>query len=181
MKNVFIIHGAYGKPNENWIPWLKQELENNDYKVTVPTFPTPDGQNYDNWLNVIEPYFRDFNEKTVLIGHSIGASFTLAILEKLNVKIKTTILVSGFVGPLGLELDEINKSIAERKYDWNKICASSNEFIVLHGEEDTYVPRKKAIELAQLLNTEPVFIPRGGHLNEAAGFTEFQLLLSRLM
>ncbi|MFC1802322.1 hypothetical protein ACFLY7_02680 [Patescibacteria group bacterium] len=26
MKTAFIIHGAYGSPNENWITWLEKEL-----------------------------------------------------------------------------------------------------------------------------------------------------------
>jgi len=181
MNNAFIIHGAYGKPNENWIPWLKQELEGNGYKVTVPAFPTPDGQNYDNWMQITEPYLTDFNEETVLIGHSIGASFTLAVLEKLNVKIKKTVLVSGFVGPLGLELDEINKTIAERVLDWDKVRANSTEFVVFHGNDDQYVPDSKAEELGELLGVEPVFVQEGGHLNEAAGFTEFPLLLSKIV
>ena len=181
MKNAFIIHGAYGKPDENWIPWLKQELESNGYKVITPAFPTPAGQNYDNWMQIVEPHLTDFNEETVLIGHSIGASFTLSILEKLNVKIEKTILASGFVGPLGLELDEINMTIAEREYDWNKVRSNSVGFVILHGSEDPYVPDAKAAELGKLLDTEPVLIPNGGHLNEAAGFTEFPLLLSQIV
>lgn len=181
MKNAFIIHGAYGKPDENWIPWLKQELEGNGYKVTVPAFPTPDGQNYDNWMQITEPHLTDFNEETILVGHSIGASFTLSVLEKLNIKIKKTVLASGFVGPLGLELDEINRTIAERVLDWDKVRANSSELVVLHGKEDPYVPDAKATELGKLLNTEPVFIPNGGHLNETAGFTEFPLLLDKLV
>lgn len=181
MKNTFIIHGAHGKPDENWIPWLKQELEKDGYKVTVPVFPTPDGQNYDNWMQVIEPYLNDFNEETILIGHSIGASFTLAVLERLNVQIKKGVLVSGFIGPLGLDLDEINKTIAEREYDWGKIRLNSSEFVVLHGNEDPYVPDDKAKELGKHLNTEPIFIPDGGHLNEVAGFTELPQLLSKIV
>jgi len=181
MKNVFIIHGAYGKPDENWIPWLKQNLEAQGYSVKVPAFPTPDGQNYDEWMSVIEPHLCEFNNETILIGHSIGAGFALSILEKLNVKIKKTILVSGFIGPLNLELDEINKTIAERALNWDTIRNNSYMFIVFHGEEDPYVPISKAEKLSSLLNTEPILIPNGGHLNEAAGFMEFPLILDKIV
>jgi len=35
--------------------------------------------------------------------------------------------------------------------------------------------------LGKLLDAEPIFIPNGGHLNEAAGFTEFPLLLNKIV
>jgi predicted alpha/beta hydrolase family esterase len=44
MANIFIIHGSYGNPDENWFPWLKKELEQEGHKVFVPKFPTPEDQ-----------------------------------------------------------------------------------------------------------------------------------------
>ena len=36
MKNAIVIHGTEGYPEENWFPWLKKELEQKDYIVSVP-------------------------------------------------------------------------------------------------------------------------------------------------
>jgi len=178
MKNIFIIHGAFGSPEENWIPWIKEQCEEKSYSVTVPTFPSGDDQNYDNWMKVLEPYLSEFNEQTVLIGHSIGATFVLSVLEKLNVTIEKSILVSGFLGLLGnKEFDTVNETISDRDFLWGKIGHASKEFVIIHGSNDPYVPTNKAKELGLLLETEPTFIPEGGHLNEAAGFTEFPQLL----
>ncbi len=48
MTNVFIIHGAYGHPEENWIPWLKSKLKELGYRVFVSKFPTPENQSLKN-------------------------------------------------------------------------------------------------------------------------------------
>lgn len=178
MKNIFIIHGAFGSPEENWIPWLQSELEGRGYSVTVPVFPTPEGQNYANWMRVIESYLSNFDEETVLLGHSIGATFALSILEKLEIKIKKTILVSGFLGSLdNKEFEAVNHTISEKDFLWGKINQSSKEFSIFHGDNDPYVPTNKATELGLLLDTEPIIIPEGGHLNEDAGFRKFPQLL----
>ena len=181
MKNAFIIHGAYGKPEENWIPFVRDGLQESDYIVHAPQFPTPEEQNYDNWLSVITPHLDKFTEETVLVGHSIGATFALCILEKLEVTIAKTVLVSGFLGNLNNEqFDSINHTIAERDFAWSLIQANSRQFFVVHGDNDPYVPTEKASELSQHLSVPPIMIPNGGHLNADAGFTEFPLLLDLL-
>jgi len=177
MKNAFIINGAFGNPGENWFPWLREELESLGYKVSVPTFPTPEDQNYDSWMKVVESYLKEFNEDTVLVGHSIGATFALSILEKLDARVAKTILASGFVGKNERELDAINKTIAERDFDWETIKNHSESFSVLHGDDDPYVAMEKPEELGRLLGVEPIIIPQGGHLNKDTGFTKFPQLL----
>lgn len=185
MKNAFIIHGAYGSPEENWLPWLKAELEEQGYKVTVPRFPTPEEQNYGNWIEVIEPYLSEFNEKTILIGHSIGATFTLCILEKLQVQIAKTALAAGFVSNLGEnvsdELAAMNVTIAERKFDWEKIRQNSKNFYIFQSDNDKYVSIEKGIELGNFLQVDPIIIPNGAHFNQGAGFVKFPQLLDIIL
>ena len=69
MTNIFIIHGAYGHPEENWFPLLKQELEKHGHQVFIPKFPTPENQTLINWLKVSEAYIKKLGESSV-IGHS---------------------------------------------------------------------------------------------------------------
>jgi predicted alpha/beta hydrolase family esterase len=80
--NAFIIHGAYGDENENWFPWLKRELESQRYTVITPRFPTPEGQSLEAWLRIMHEYQNKIDEKTIMIGHSIGCAFILNVLER---------------------------------------------------------------------------------------------------
>ena len=38
MDNYFVIHGSYGNPYKNWIPWLKQKLAIRKKECFVSTF-----------------------------------------------------------------------------------------------------------------------------------------------
>ena len=66
MKNVFIIHGAFGYPDENWFGWMKNKINKLGYEVYVPQLPTPEGQSLGNWLKVFEKYENKINNCTKL-------------------------------------------------------------------------------------------------------------------
>jgi hypothetical protein len=176
-KTAFIIHGAYGSPNENWIPWLKKELEKRNWEVKVLVFPTPERQNLISWLETIDPFLKDMSEHTILIGHSIGATFILHLLEKLDTTIKASYLVSGFLGRLdNPDFDEINQSFM-KDFDWEKIRRNSNKFYIYHSDNDPYVPFEKAKELADKLKIKPILVRSAGHFNIDSGYSKFDKLL----
>ena len=177
--NFFIFHGIYGHPDENWFPWLKEELESMGFEVTVPKFPTPIGQSLESWLKVIEKYEENVGEGTILIGHSLGASFILSFLER-NKKIKAAFLVAGYHKKLDNEFRELNKTFVEKDFDWEKIKKNCEKFFVIASDNDPYIPLETSRELAGMLNTELVVIRNGGHLNKKAGFLEFPALLDSI-
>ena len=63
--NVFIIHGIYGNPNENWFPWLKTELEKKGHEAIAPKFPTPIGQSLESWLKIFKKYEEKISSETI--------------------------------------------------------------------------------------------------------------------
>jgi len=181
MTNVFIIHGAYGNPEENWFPWLKSELEKLDCRVFIPKFPTPKNQTLENWRNVFEEYKKDLNENSIVIGHSLGPAFLLDILEKLDNPIKAAFFISGFIGLLNNpDFDNINKSFVDRSFDWLKIKQNCPKFFVFHSDNDPYVPLEKAKQLAKNLGVDVIIVKNAGHFNEKAGYKEFNLLLDKI-
>jgi hypothetical protein len=181
MANATIIHGSYGSPNENWIPWLKNELEKLNFKVFVPKFPTPVGQSLEAWEKFFKKYEKSLDENSIIIGHSLGPAFILRILEKSKKPIKAAFFVSGFVDFLGLpEFDEINKTFVGKEFDWNKIKQNCKKFILFHSDNDPYVPIENAKRLAKALGVEIIIIKNAGHFNKAAGYLKFEELLEKI-
>ncbi len=176
---LFIIHGAYGNPGENWFPWLKKALKK--HEVIIPTFPTPENQTLENWMEVFEPYLDKIDENTVFIGHSLGPAFILNILEKINIKVKACFFVAGFTGSLGNDtFDKINCTFADKKFNWGKIRNNCSKFYIFNSTDDPYVPISKGEELAINLNSGLIKVDNAGHFNEDAGYTKFQLLLEKI-
>lgn len=177
--NLFIFHGAFGSPNENWFPWLKTEVEKLGIEVFVPTFPTPEGQSLNSWNKAFEPYEKHLSEKSILAGHSLGPAFILNLLERIETRVAASFLVSPFTGLINLtEFDTINYSLTDRKFDWKKIKSHCKEFYVYHSDNDPYVPQSKSAFVAEKVEAKKYeIIKGGGHLNKSAGFSEFPLLL----
>jgi len=181
MPNVIIIHGSYGSPSENWIPWLKWELEKLGCRVFVPRFPTPKNQSIQNWLTIFNKYEQYLDRKSIVIGHSIGVAFLLNILEKRNKPIKAAFFVSGFTGLLNNPaFDKLNSSFVDKNFNWQMIKKNCSHFFVFHSNNDPYVPLKKATDLAQNLGVNIILVQDAGHFNEKAGFTKFDLLLQNI-
>ncbi|MCK5282632.1 MAG: serine hydrolase family protein [Nanoarchaeota archaeon] len=181
MKNAFIIHGSYGSPDENWFKWLKNELEKIGFAVYLPKFPTPQNQNIENWFKVFQKYEQYLDEDSIMIGHSLGPAFILNLLEKIEKKIYTSFFVSGFIGQLNnLDFDEINKSFADKVFDWNKIKESCKRFILFHSDNDPYIPLNKAEELKEKLDAELIVVKDAGHFNTVSGYDKFEELLEKI-
>jgi uncharacterized protein len=178
MKEIVIVHGTGGDPEENWFPWLAEEVRKRGHRAILPTFPTPEGQELDRWLAVLEEEVGELTPDTVLVGHSLGAGFILRALERSDAKVAATFLVSGFVGELGQEgFDPLNAPFFRDEFDWDRIQGSSSVFQAYLGSDDPYVPRAKGEEVAAFLGIPLIVIDGGGHLNTAAGFTTFEQLL----
>lgn len=175
---IVIIHGAYGSPEENWIPWLRARLEKLGCKVIVPHLPTPKGQKLDKWLKILNKAVPIWDEDIIFVGHSLGPALVLKKIEELKKPIKAAFLVSGFIGKLGLkEFDPINASFFDKGFNWEKIIKNCQNFFVYNSDNDPYVPLSKGKELAKNLGIKLNVLHSAGHINTAAGYTNFPKLM----
>jgi predicted alpha/beta hydrolase family esterase len=182
MKTV-IFHGTDGSPDGNWFPWLKTELEKLGHEVFVPKMPTPDNQSVDTWVEATHDQLPfKFDSDTILIGHSLGATWILDALSYPPTKpVKASFLVSGFLEDLGDEFfDSHNHTFTHFPIDWEKVRTHAGKITIFHGDNDPYVPTAQAEKLAKKLGVKPIFIKNGGHLNAESGYTKFPELLKMI-
>lgn len=178
--NVIILHGTGGCSGENWFPWLKAQLEKRRYTVFVPDLPDSDFPNGEKWANyVIQNVPFDFDEQTIIVGHSAGAALIPMLLQKLpaDTKVKKTILVSGFHDTLGW--DKL-KDLQNVTVDYDTVKQKVDEVILLHSDNDPYVDLSQAEWLAEKLNGQLRILKGQGHFNIGSSpkYKEFPKLLS---
>lgn len=181
MKNAIIIHGTEGYPEENWFPWLKNELERLGYRVEVPQFPSPPvvPAKISEWFDVLDNH--EINEDTVLIGHSLGGVFTLRILEKIDTPVKSAFFVGTPVGIKPIKYYDRDVAFSGFDFDWKKIRGNARKFVAFHSDNDPYVDLANGQKLAEKLGITLHFVPNSGHFNAQAGYTKFPALLQEII
>jgi leucyl-tRNA synthetase/predicted alpha/beta hydrolase family esterase len=143
---VFLAHG-FGKTGDDiWFPWLKKELERQEYEVSSPNLPNNMNPELNEWVNKIEK--QDLTERSSLLGHSMGAYAALKYAEKNRVK--QLILIA----PTNLMGDEYWNFVSENFPDWDikssrgfytsdidpeKISKNVEEIVFIFSSDDQYI------------------------------------------
>ena len=184
MKNALILHGAGSDHTGNWFPWLKSELEKKGYKVWTPDLPDADVPNKEKWLDTV---FSNkecvFNNESLIIGHSAGATLIFRILEKLpeGTKISKAILVAGPVNMGTMPQYFIyKKSLLGDSFNWTKIKESCNKFYLIYSDKDPYDCGVDQGKIIQKHTGGELLLKNGqGHFNLEKGpeYKQFPLLL----
>ena len=144
--NYVILHGYTGRNDKNFIPWLKHELEQRGAKVQAPQLPNTDNPTEVEQVQYVLDHVQ-FDENTVLIGHSLGGLVAMRVLEKLPHKIHHLMLVAPSVLPQFYDKDyEIDAATGERKrfidhfsydFDFGKISSQAVHKTILQDNNDS--------------------------------------------
>lgn len=178
MKNLLILHGIYGSPEENWFPWLKKEMEKENVEVIIPHLPTKEPLAPENWWDAFKEYEPEINKDTIIVGHSLGAAFALKIIEKHPVA--AAFFVAPAWGKTDNEFTPVMHAVADQVFDWEKIKANCPSFTVLYSDNDPYLTLDHGKNLTKNLSAKEIFISGGGHLNASSNYFEFPALLTEI-
>lgn len=178
MKNVVILHGTGETKESFWFPWLQKQLEQKGYSVSIPTLPDADYPDLIKWLPVALQ--ETYSPETILIGHSAGGPLQLSVLEKINVKIKQAIIVSGYARPKG-EKKEAEK-VLQDTYNWQKIADNVDDIILINSDNDPWgCNDEEGRYMLDKLGKGKLIIPKGeGHMGSDSfnqPYKEFPFLI----
>lgn len=147
-----LVHGYTGAADDLFFPWLKKKLESLGHRVWCENLPNTNKPNIDEQVRFILDN-TEINENTVLLGHSLGGSVVMRLLENLNKKVNKVLLVDAFSKP---KFSDKERPCVEQsfgwKYDFNKIKSACDDFVLLMDKNFPIIPEDHAEELAKSLD-----------------------------
>jgi len=179
-KRAFLIHGWEGCPEEGWRPWLKSELEKNEFQVFNPAMPDTNNPHIDKWVPNLAKLVRKPTENDYFVGHSLGCITILRYLEGLkeNEKVGGVILVAGFTDDLGYK--ELS-SFFQEPIDFPKIKSRCQKFIAIHSDNDPYVALSYGDIFKEKLNAELIVQHNMKHFSGDDNIVELPVVLSTIL
>ncbi|MGB4957275.1 MAG: YqiA/YcfP family alpha/beta fold hydrolase [Candidatus Saccharimonas sp.] len=177
MKTAIIIHGFKSKPDTNWKPWLKSELEQHGFTVKVPEMPNTMHPQVAAWVEKLTDTVNAHrSDEIYLIGHSLGCITILKYLEQQTASnIKVCLFIAGFTQPFRGYAGG-HDSFFEKKLDWPSIKKHCHHFVALHSKDDQNVPIEQLTNFKNDLNAETIVIDGFGHFSSENKITEVPIV-----
>lgn len=187
-QRVIIVHGWDGSPEEGCFPWLKKELEGRGFSVLVPAMPDPSAPVLDEWVSSLATVVGVPDERTILVGHSIGTQAVLRYLATLplDARFGGVVLLAPWIhlteAALPTEADRaVAKSWLETPMPWANIKPHASHFVAIFSEDDPLVPFEDAKIFEEQLGAWVVLEHNKKHFSGRDGITELPSVLNTVL
>lgn len=186
MKRVFIVHRWGGSPNFDWYPWLKKELENEDFEVFVPEMPDTSEPKIDSWVSHLKNVVSKLDAETYFVGHSIGCQAIMRFLEKekFNGRIGNVVFVAGWFKLDNLEskeVEEIASPWIKTHINFDKIKRKLSKLTVFLSSNEPYGCVKENEKIfREKLNADVIIEENKGHFTQDDGILAVPEVVEKL-
>lgn len=148
---IVIIHGNHGGTGEDeWIPWLKAELEQRGFEVLNPTMPDNEEAKRSVWLPYLEnECLADHN--TIIVGWSSGAVAAMRYAET------HTILGSVLIGACHTDTGDPMEKISgyyDEPWNWDAMQKNQQWIGQFASTDDPVIPIEESRFIHEKLNSE---------------------------
>jgi Tat protein secretion system quality control protein TatD with DNase activity/predicted alpha/beta hydrolase family esterase len=148
---IVLLHGWGGNKDDRFFPWLDELLTKAGHQVIRFNLPNTYLPKQDKWLKEIKKQIGYVNQKTILIGFSLGGSASLRFLETLSdEKIGAAFLIATpYTHQANIPV--INDFFRE-PFNWDNIKDASENFFIYGSDDDNFMDLDYLEELAKKLN-----------------------------
>ena len=163
---VLLLHGYNGIPKI--FNWLKEELENMNYTVIMPSFPIKENMRYNIWKETFNNYKKEIEGELIVIAHSGGNPFIIKYFKENNMNIKLYIGLAGFSNAFLTEgredLDEAVKSLEPTTEEIENFKNNVEKRYCIYSDNDHIIPIDILKKHVDNLEAKYYMIPNIGHM-----------------
>jgi len=164
---VILVHGFNSSPDQNFHPWLAQQLRDRGFQVVVPTLSLRSDAEF-KLSDVIEEMKKQIGavkSDDIYLGHSLGALVMLNFLEA--VEMTETPRAAILVGaPWKVAKPEL-RQLFLADLDADVVIWKTREFFVVHSKDDKLVPFEHGQKLSAYLKAKLIETETDGHYMDA--------------
>lgn len=159
IKIIFVPGNGGGGPNDNWFPYLLENLKDLGVNVIASDFPDSTLARERYWLPFLKDILKPDNQ-TILIGHSSGAIVSMRYAE--NNPLLGTFIIGPYYTDLGME-QEKQSGYFDRPWNWNAIKKNQNWIVQFSSLDDPWIPIEQSRFIHEKLDTEYYELDKQGH------------------
>lgn len=175
---VILIHGnGNSTPHDNWLPYVKKELEKKGITVIARQFPDVPLARKKYWLPFLQHELKA-DENTIIIGHSSGAVAAMRFAEK-N-KLLGSVLVGTMHTDLGIESEKLS-GYYDHPWDWQAIKNNQQWIIQFASSDDPWIPIEEPRYINQQLHSDYYEFTDQGHFGGDYYKAEFPELVKAVV
>jgi pimeloyl-ACP methyl ester carboxylesterase len=177
LSKIIIVHGNQGGTgNDQWIPWLGEQLKKRGFDVIHPTFPDNNEAKSSIWL----PYLVELgaDENTIIVGWSSGAVAAMRYAE--SHKIKASILIGASYTDLNDPIERIS-GYYDAPWQWETICSNQEWIAQFAAQNDPVIPIEEGRFIHEKLSTEYYEYPDKLHFGWPEPMPTFPELLEVIL
>ena len=185
-RRVFIIHGWGGYQTEGWFPWLKHELQNKGFYISIPQLPDADKPRIQKWIPAIAEVVGTPDKDTCFVGHSMGCQAVARYVETLDESIGGAVFVAGFFKHLtGLEDDPdvqtTDRHWLEAPLDFERVKVNLGKSITIFSDDDPWVPLDNQDDFRDKLGSKIIIEHAKRHFSGSDGIKELPVAFQAVM
>ncbi len=172
---IVLIHGYNSGPDQNFHPWLANELRERGFEVIAPKIPLEGEVDVLACIDALIKEVGQLDDETILLGHSLGAVLALRYLEAAEAMATPRAVI--LVGAPYQTKSEKTRNMFLSEFDYEVVMWKTKEFVVVHDKDDKLVPFDHAQKYQKMLQAELVESTGNDHYMDA----EYKILLDTVL
>ena len=180
IKRVVLAHAWPADAETAWYPSLKASLEKMDIEMVIPTLPSPEESTAQDWVKTLKEAAADKPSETLLIGHSIGGTALLRMLQSTDQQFAGLVMVSTAGFDLGYPA---LKDFFEGEFNYEKIKQNTGFVTTFYSPNDQVLapdPVLHAKTFLTNLDAKTILLHNRGHFAPFDNCTDIPELLEEI-